>query len=784
MEKVTDAHSSVVLSKTKDGYEKIIFNLSLKSLFTLVCSFIFSGAHIFSSMTPFGAAFYGAVFSKTSWIAPFAVSVLSCIIFKNGSFVLNIAIFSLITAILGFFDTENQKSKKASLVSGSFLCLKLVFVIFSGYIVYDIFASILESAVVFVLVYVFETGFPVITSLKKRKFISTNESICTMTFLALGAMALSDYPDFLRINLSGTVAILMIYIFALGGINGGALVLSILMGTVGSLKNESFALITGTYAFGALLASALSGYGKPAVVLGFVIANTFSSLVLADATAVIANVYNSLGAALIFFILPSKYCNYFAGVFSGVGKTNYNCASLVKRTQGQLVARLEEMGQSFDELSQVYDTTMVQRELGKDYILTKFKEVKKIACIGCPKSAQCFEKSDSKGFVYMSKMLETAFKNGKITPHTMPKDFCVTCKRCDSFAEKFNSMFNVIKTERLWLSKLNDSRQLISSQLQAISAALFAEKERCMFTIDPKLEEKIWAELDKSGIIASDVLAQKDAKGDFLIEIFVSENPISDDLCVKLQNAVQKTMGCKVSYTYPKHIGTRSSVLFFTAKKYKVNAGFASKPKNGEEVSGDTFKLINSDGRNYFAVLSDGMGSGANACKESNAAVNLMEKFIKAGFNSDTAVKLINSSLLLKSARESFSTLDLCRVDLGSGTLSFTKLGAACSYIKKDNEITKIKACTLPAGILKDIEVESHYISLDTDTTVVLVSDGVADIELKNQDCRGWLKQELKKINTSNPQIIASKLCRKAQSLQGGNVGDDMTVIVLNIKKV
>ena len=211
-----------------------------------------------------------------------------------------------------------------------------------------------------------------------------------------------------------------------------------------------------------------------------------------------------------------------------------------------------------------------------------------------------------------------------------------------------------------------------------------------------------------------------------------------------------------------------------------VHVGFASKPKSGEKINGDSFKFINSDGKNYYAVLSDGMGSGNSAKEESTAAVFL----IKSGFDSDTAVKLINSSLLLKSARDSFSTLDICRVNLGEGTVSFTKLGAASSYIKKGSEVTHINSTSLPAGILKDIEAESHYMSIDSDTVVVLVSDGIADIELKNSNYTGWLDEELKKLKTTNPQIIASKICSGAQKLQENDISDDMTVIVLSIKKV
>ena len=91
---------------------------------------------------------------------------------------------------------------------------------------------------------------------------------------------------------------------------------------------------------------------------------------------------------------------------------------------------------------------------------------------------------------------------------------------------------------------------------------------------------------------------------------------------------------------------------------------------------------------------------------------------------------------------------------------------------------------SLPAGILREIEAEEHFFAFDSDTVIVMVSDGIGDIAIKNNDLDGWLEDELMSMGTSNPQIIASKLMKKAVSLQDGVVHDDMTVVALSIQKV
>jgi len=46
--------------------------------------------------------------------------------------------------------------------------------------------------------------------------------------------------------------------------------------------------------------------------------------------------------------------------------------------------------------------------------------------------------------------------------------------------------------------------------------------------------------------------------------------------------------------------------------------------------------------------LSDGMGSGMEACRESEKVVELLEQFMESGFSQETAAKMVNSALVLK----------------------------------------------------------------------------------------------------------------------------------------
>ena len=46
--------------------------------------------------------------------------------------------------------------------------------------------------------------------------------------------------------------------------------------------------------------------------------------------------------------------------------------------------------------------------------------------------------------------------------------------------------------------------------------------------------------------------------------------------------------------------------------------------------------------------LSDGMGSGLEACRESENVVDMLEQFVDSGFTGETAARMVNSVLNLQ----------------------------------------------------------------------------------------------------------------------------------------
>lgn len=96
------------------------------------------------------------------------------------------------------------------------------------------------------------------------------------------------------------------------------------------------------------------------------------------------------------------------------------------------------------------------------------------------------------------------------------------------------------------------------------------------------------------------------------------------------------------------------------------------------------------DGR-LCLLLSDGMGCGEEARRESALAVRLLERFLRAGVETSGALKTLNSALTLRAeVSESFTTIDLLTLSLRDGAAEVYKYGAAPSYVKRGARVRRI----------------------------------------------------------------------------------------------
>ncbi len=208
-------------------------------------------------------------------------------------------------------------------------------------------------------------------------------------------------------------------------------------------------------------------------------------------------------------------------------------------------------------------------------------------------------------------------------------------------------------------------------------------------------------------------------------------------------------------------------ITFAERPNYTFEIGFAQHSAEGK-LCGDTIKMVNDGKGHSILIISDGMGKGGRAALDGAMGAGLLSKLLCAGFGFDSALKVVNSALLVKSNEES--------LDLFTGRVDLYKAGAPATYIVKGSKVTKCELTSMPAGILRGIEFAKRTAVLSSGNLIVMTSDGITEIGGE------WLPAILRGFEDMPPQEIADTVLREALNIAQGQKEDDMSIIVARLK--
>ena len=225
-----------------------------------------------------------------------------------------------------------------------------------------------------------------------------------------------------------------------------------------------------------------------------------------------------------------------------------------------------------------------------------------------------------------------------------------------------------------------------------------------------------------------------------------------------------------------------TNTCFLEKTNFEVVYGMERCVGDYQQISGDSFSFLQREDGQFLASLSDGMGTGLNAYQESERVVDLLEQFLEAGFSKETAVKMINSALVLRTDGKTFSTIVISSIDLYSGVCEFLKIGAATSFIRRGSWVETITSTSLPAGIFQKTDFEKTCRKLYDGDMVVMVTDGVLDV-LPVEHQEKLMKDIILEHPTNNPKELADYIISRVRQYKNGRFCDDMTVLVIGIWK-
>ena len=223
-----------------------------------------------------------------------------------------------------------------------------------------------------------------------------------------------------------------------------------------------------------------------------------------------------------------------------------------------------------------------------------------------------------------------------------------------------------------------------------------------------------------------------------------------------------------------------STISYVEGPRFHTIQGVAKIGKGRRRVSGDNFSMIDLPGGKQGAILSDGMGAGEQANKESQMVVELLEELLNAGFPKETALQMLNTALVIGREEVRFSTIDMGIFDLYNGQCEFIKAGAAMTFVKRADGVQCIRSTSLPIGVVSNLEIDEEKVALQDGDVVIMVTDGVMDaLPVGEQEI--LMRMIIEGTQKTSPKEIAQHVLERVLECSGELPMDDMTVLVVGI---
>ena len=366
----------------------------------------------------------------------------------------------------------------------------------------------------------------------------------------------------------------------------------------------------------------------------------------------------------------------------------------------------------------------------------------------------------------------------------------------DSFRDLANTFTDIQQQEKaeviaedrqeyLWKRRLLENRDLMAEHLNEVAQIMTqVAEESCRFIHmgDRKIKQLSHA-MKEAGILMKEVFLLEKEDGHREVNLVMRAAKGTGPEVEEVGNFLSVFLNMRFMpvRTSPVFVGKEwGSYQYVEEPRFHVLTGVAKAVKETESISGDNYSFMEVREGGLAAVLSDGLGSGEKACRDSEFVVDFVEKFLEVGFSKETAVQMINGALIAGGESQNMSTLDICQMDLYTGVCEFIKIGSAPSYIKRENLIEQVSARNLPLGVFYEMDMEVTRRRLVDGDYIIMLSDGILDA-LSQGIGEEMLPEILGRINLKNPSEIASHILNFCLGQSKGKVRDDMTVMVIGI---
>ena len=788
-----------------------------------VISFMISmvgfGGNSSLGLAPFALAMVAATIGNSIPVG--AVYLITCIgtligFGKSGliSYIITSVVFfaSLFVLKTRMQDDSNEQRKVGKNVIISSLIVQIVPLIFGTFYIYDLLIGIMQAVVAFIFYKIFVNSITVIREYGYKKIFSIEELMGASMMISISLAALTPI-HILGFSLKNILCILIVLV--LGWKNGmlvgatGGITIGIVLGII----DKSQPIMVAAFAISGLLAGIFSRFGRPGVIIGFVLGNTLLTYVSNGNVVPVIVFQEILIASLGLLVIPKKVEYAIEDVF--------NNSKLLPETTGraiegskETIRKLTNVSETISELARSYtqtaatvlDDEMTKIEKENEEIFAKELHNNIEELEDNMLYEELYYSDDIVSDIFKSLLINTRITkkqlieifsnhNNYIMGFDREDDNDGIDKDISEMIKKINYSYKMSKMNFVYKKKIEENNKNVSAQLQGVSdiIAEIADNIEDTQRIDDdefrKEKNQIIQLLRQKQINIDEIHIKREESGKYQVSIYqkcCEDVDGSECPCKTIGHIISRVLNETVTLS-DQICGLRINedvckFSYMSRDKFNLQIGIAKSTKEGSPVSGDTSIQTRLEDGKYLIALSDGMGSGPEARKSSKIAIKMLERLLTSGFKKDTSIKLINSTLASTMKEEDmYATLDIAILDLYAENMEFVKNGACPTYVKRNKSVQLVKSISMPTGLLDDIELIVYDKDIEKGDIIVMCSDGIIDSNNDYQNKELWLKYLLEEISNDDVQKIADIIISEAIDNDFGKEKDDMTVIVAKV---
>ncbi len=739
----------------------------------LLLGALLAGAGIFGGYAPFGVGLVAASGSGLDGFCALAGACFGYLAFQGFAAGLRYVAASILAFSISFAFFDLKAYRKGWFMPVAAACMDAVtgFVYLSdrGWTPGDLIFFGTEILLAGASAYFYRVAFTPWTDKREEEGLTRRQAVSLLILGGTLLITLSKLTVFeeLSVGRAAAAAVVMAVAFQAGMGPGAAVGVAAGVGMDLSAGAPPFYAMS--YAFAGVMAGIFRRSGRLAAAAAYVIANALAVLwTWGNAPRVFA-LYEVFIASVVFLVIPERALRRAGTALSGEPRRETR-----RRAQAYVRGRLAATASAFRGVSDSLRTAFAGPGPNDNDAATVFDRAAGRVCRRCPLQSACWQRDYVATYTALNDALPAMLERGRGEGADFPTWFSGKCMKFPAFLAACNEELAGLLYRRQYRARLRESRSAVCRQYGALADTL-AEAAAGLgaeLSPDPVREKRLRRHLTAQGV-EGDAAAYYDEAGRLRVELTGSGTArLKDEAAVERLSAA-----AGVPLRLAGEAGGGRLTLVQREPLMAV-AGVAARKRDGETVSGDTGAWFKHDDGSLYVLLCDGMGSGAAAGEESALAVRLLEQFLRAGVAPARALQTVAAALGLRDEETGgFTTIDLLRVDLFTGAAGVYKYGAAPTYIKKGNQVTRITGSALPAGLSGEPGApDEARLELGPGDCVLLISDGVAG---DGSDL--WVRERLRDFSGESPKDLARALIEESET--HGGATDDRTALVLRVDK-